>query len=257
MVDPSDPIAARAELLLHRGADFTAADGYGRTPLHTMLYTAPDDSIGDVLLQCGNDALQVDHMGNSAFAMAVAVCPDLARSMLTARSMYQKQAGSGAIWKHDFRRLFVDENAQPLTFRVFGPERSEATSRAGAAVQPVPLSSAGAVVAPPPGQRLSALALILRHDQKDLLATPIVKSYLHEGWGFVARRIWVSEVVEYTVFVLSFVAQCHTWPTVADLAAGAALQWYSYVLYFLSKGRRGPVRGIPSFTDAPAVVAQP
>ncbi|XXQ35320.1 Ankyrin repeat domain-containing protein [Plasmodiophora brassicae] len=214
------------ELLLHRGADFTAADGYGRTPLHTMLYTAPDDSIGDVLLQCGNDAFQVDHLGNSAFAMAVAVCPDLARSMLTARSVYQKQAGSGAIWKHDFRRLFVDETAQPLTFRVFG----EATSRTGAAVQPVPSASA---VVTPPGQRLSALALILRHDQKDLLSTPIVKSYLHEGWCVVARRIWVTEVVEYTVFVLSFLAQCHTWPTVADLAAGAALQWYSYVLYFL------------------------
>lgn len=200
--------------------------------MHAMLYWAPDAEIGSLLLESGAPAFQEDGAGNAPFAMALSVCPELAKEMLMSRSEQKKQLGSGAIWRHRFLKLFVHSNGTQVLFRDFHP-KDGGGAREGITTGVVPgdVSEKAGKVAAPSEERLSALSLVVKYKRKDLLETPIVKAVLHEGWQRVCQRIWRMLVVEYTLFVLCFAGLLYAWPIVADLQAGATLPWNAYVLY--------------------------
>jgi hypothetical protein len=226
------------ELLVKRGIYCSRTDQLGRTALHLALDVAPDlDTCLFLQHRAHLDPFQPDRIGNTPFAMSVVVLADYAASIIEDQSKKNKQLKDGAIWKYDFLNLIIDEDGNAVDFLDYTPA-SEGGGEGGAhhlgeVLHNLAIPIQQSLHHQPQPIRYTAVQLMVKHSQKQLLVLPLIKMVLKEAWDQFGLRLWRRQLVEYVLFLSLFLTLSHIWPNVDTVHHASSLHLFLYPLTLL------------------------
>ena len=231
---------------------FRETDATGSNPLHTLLESSRDMATARFLLDQGVDGFAINSLGRSPLSMAIEALPELALELLGAKSRFEYRWWGDDLYWYSFSGIVLPEQ------RAVGSR----SSTSAAAAPPAAAASTATLSLPlqfndQNGQPASIEQLILRHERKELLETPVMLDLIERKWASFAtamyqRRIATFSLMTLSVFVLSV---GESGSVVSYLAAAAtAVAWLQY----LTVDRKGTVRRFKgSFFQVRAIATHP
>ncbi|KAJ1460458.1 hypothetical protein M885DRAFT_509445 [Pelagophyceae sp. CCMP2097] len=204
---------------------FKENDGGGNNALHVVLESARGQAAQVCAFLCnvGVDGFSRNREGRSALSMAIEYCPAVARALLLTKSRFEYRW-----WGRDLFWFSLDGIVLPLQ-----PRDAEADS----VLRPLTVRDGFS-------NEFTIEALILLHDRKELLETPVLLDLLDRKWASFARAQYQRRTATFAILTASVLVASVAEPGSDGLALAsgvAALTWAlflrSQLLLFVSKVR--------------------
>lgn len=195
---------------------FTAMDAEGCNPLHVLLESSRDPEAATFLLNHGADGFACNAHRRSPLSLAIEHMPAFAKELLQRRSRFeQKWYGNDLYW-FSFDGIVLPLSRQGGPFHVYDSNGNEYTIE----------------------------ELMVKHETKELMPTPIMQDLLKLKWKYFGRWQYTKRVIPFAllcldIFVLSIVNP-------ESLAFKVALVVF-FILWLLEMSQLCPRLRRPSF----------
>ena len=245
---------------------FRQLDGEGSNPLHTLLESSRDMDTARFLLDVGVDGFAINRLGRSPLSMAIEVLPELALELLSTKARFEYRWWGNDLYWFSFSGVVLDDDeavqsAQSSSIAAAARAKSALSGVGSGAAQGLwggSSDSSGSKAKPPrtkslafrdmAGRPATIEELILRHERKELLETPVMLDLIERKWLFFAGDLYRNRFLSFAAMVLSVFlvsALDNGTPLFYLAAASTAATWPLFVKdelqYFKSKFRdQGP-----------------
>ena len=190
-------------------------------PLHTLLESSRDIDAARFLLGVGVDGFAINKGGRSPLSMAIETMPELALELLNAKSRFEYRWWGNDLYWYSFGGIVLplseDQSAPPSRAEegtgVLGEGVPAADSPDSKRLETAPDSKLLKPLKPlvlrdGKGQPVTIEELILRHERKELLETPLMLDLLERKWSTFAgeryrSRFGIFSAMAFSVFVAS------------------------------------------------------
>jgi hypothetical protein len=147
-------------------------DSGGSNPLHTVMESSRDLETALLLVENGVDGFALNNARRSALSMAIETLPELAKVLLEKKSRFEYRW-----WGNDLYWFSYD-----------------------GVVLPTAKETRGAMeVKDADGKRTTIEGLMLRHNRKELMNTPIMLNLLERKWTYFAEAAYQQSIFTFAV----------------------------------------------------------
>ena len=191
---------------------FREVDAMGSNPLHTLLESSRDMDTARFLLEVGVDGFAMNNLGRSPLSMAVEVLPELALELLNTKSRFEYRWWGNDLYWYSFTGIVLPLGRTQEASALAEAARSEPPPTPPATATPM----SGADVAGRSGSRRFPLTfrdqkglpasledLILRHERKELLETPVMLDLIERKWRFFAGEAYRTRILSFGAMLAS------------------------------------------------------
>jgi len=211
-----------------RPSVFLAADGDGSNPLHTLMESSRNLQTAELLLELGVDGYCKNGAGRSALSMSIEKLPALAARLLDAKSRFEYRW-----WGNDLFWFSFDGIVLPCTHDGRAMPIFDGANRSTTVEQ-----------------------LIVRHDRRELLTTPVMRFVLERKWDYFAAAIYQRRFAQYMLMVGGLLGATVSDVGSAAFAASCAACVGSWGAFVLQASREVAALGPANYLRSPRVLAE-
>ena len=185
---------------------FRECDAEGSNALHTLLESSRDLSTARFLLEMGVDGFAINRLGRSPLSMAVEVLPELALELLSSKSRFEYRWWGNDLYWFSFTGIVLPLAARSLDSSVVrgatgGKDATGGTGGTGDRVFPLTFRDIS-------GRPATLEDLVLRHERKELLDTPVMLDIIERKWRCFASTAYRTRILSFgamltSVFIIS------------------------------------------------------
>ena len=173
---------------------FQAVDADGSNALHTLLESSCDLEAARFLLEAGTDGYALNKLGRSPLSTAVAKLPELALELLRSKSRFEYRWWGDALYWYSYSGVVLpadepDGKLSPLARSK--PEVDSALTFLDLHDHPATLEE-----------------LILKHERKELLETPIMYDIIETKWACFARAASLAHLFTFVAMAVAVFVIC-------------------------------------------------
>jgi len=161
---------------------FQTVDSTGSNPLHTLLESSRDLETARFLLSVGVDGFALNNLGRSPLSMAVEALPSLALELLQDKARFEYRWWGNDLYWYSFNGIVLPvdtadhDGSSPVTPLFFRDQDGK----------PARLED-----------------LIIRHERKALLDTPVMRDLIEGKWASYAGPAYNRRIVTFVLMAVS------------------------------------------------------